>query len=132
MIAPADALMSLQNAVTCAVLAKPSPSRTRILSLLYQDERSQQLPHYLLLSTVYRGLVAPPAQVSAFESMLAEHQRAETSQGMTVVRASLMEHNIESMSRRYRSVGVKELSEVLGVGVGECEKVLEEMIQQGD
>ena len=131
LVTPADALTSLQHAVTCAILAKPSPSRTRILSLLYQDERTHQLPHQLLLSTVYRGRVAPHSQVLAFESMLAEHQKAETSAGMTVVRASLMEHNIAAMSRRYRNVGVKELSEVLGVAHDDCERVVEEMIQQG-
>ena len=131
LVSSADALTSLQHAVTCAILAKPSPSRTRILSLLYQDERTPHLPHQLLLSTVYRGRVAPHSQVLAFESMLQEHQKAETSAGMTVVRASLMEHNISAMSRRYRNVGVKEMSEVLGVGLQDCERVVEEMIQQG-
>ena len=131
LVSPSDALTSLQHAVTCAILAKPSPSRTRILSLLYQDERSAQLPHAVLLSTVYRGAVVPHAQVQAFEAMLAEHQKAVTSAGMTVVRASLMEHNIEAMSRRYSNVGVKDLSDVLAVQQSDCERVLEEMIQQG-
>lgn len=131
LVSPSDCLISLQNAVTCAILAKPSPSRTRILSLLSQDDRTPSLPSSSLLNVVYRGLIIPPSLLQSFEGGLADHQKAEMGGGMTVVRSAMMEHNIEAMSRRWSSVGMMELSSVLGVEVTECEKVVEEMIQQG-
>ena len=126
-----DAQLTLQNAVTCAILAKPSPSRTRVLSALYSDSRTLSLPHASLLAKVYRGRVVDAEEVAVFESLLAEHQKAETSAGMTVVRASVVEHNIAAVARVYRNVGVRELSEVLGVREEECERVACEMIEQG-
>ena len=126
-----DAQITLQNAVTCAILAKPSPSRTRVLSALNSDSRTLSLPHASLLAKVYRGRVIEAEEVAVFESLLAEHQKAETSAGMTVVRASVVEHNIAAVARVYRNVGVKELSEVLGVRDDECERVACEMIEQG-
>ena len=126
-----DAQLTLQNAVTCAILAKPSPSRTRILSALSSDARTLSLPHASLLAKVYRGRVIDAEEVAVFESLLAEHQKAETSAGMTVVRASVVEHNIAAVARVYRNVGVRELSEVLGVREEECERVACEMIEQG-
>ena len=126
-----DAQLTLQNAVTCAILAKPSPSRTRVLSALNSDSRTLSLPHASLLAKVYKGRVIDAEEVAVFESLLAEHQKAETSAGMTVVRASVVEHNIAAVARVYRNVGVRELSEVLGVREDECERVACEMIEQG-
>ena len=131
LMSEADAQLTLQNAVTCAILAKPSPSRTRVLSALYSDSRTLSLPHASLLAKVYRGRVIDSEEVRVFESLLLEHQKAETSAGMTVVRASVVEHNIAAVARVYRNVGVRELSEVLGVREDECERVACEMIEQG-
>ena len=131
LVSESDAQLTLQNAVTCAILAKPSPSRTRILSALSSDARTLSLPHASLLAKVYRGRVIDAEEVAVFESLLAEHQKAETSAGMTVVRASVVEHNIAAVARVYRNVGVRELSEVLGVREDECERVACEMIEQG-
>ena len=127
-----DAQLTLQNAVTCAILAKPSPSRTRILSALNSDSRTLSLPHASLLAKVYKLRIIATEEVAAFESLLSEHQKAETSTpGLTVVRASMVEHNIAAVARVYRNVGVKELSEVLGCGVEDCERIVGEMIEQG-
>ena len=131
LMSEADAQITLQNAVTCAILAKPSPSRTRVLSALYSDSRTLSLPHASLLAKVCKGRVVDAEEVAVFESLLAEHQKAETSAGMTVVRASVVEHNIAAVARVYRNVGVRELSEVLGVREDECERVACEMIEQG-
>ena len=130
----ADTLTTLQHAVTCAILSKPSASRTRILSALHSDSRTHSLPLSFLLEKVYKGRIVLQDEIAQFESALAEHQRAETGRaggGMTVVRGSLLEHNIAAVGRVYRSIGVGELSAVLGVGEEECERVTAEMIEQG-
>jgi COP9 signalosome complex subunit 4 len=51
-ISEGDMLKTLEFAVTCAILAKAGPNRSRVLAMLYSDERSQHLHNYALLNKV--------------------------------------------------------------------------------
>lgn len=44
---------ALQFAVTCAILAKAGPQRSRQLATLYKDERSGELDIYPILEKMY-------------------------------------------------------------------------------
>ena len=53
-ISEGDMLRTLELAVTCAILAKAGPPRSRVLAMLFSDERSQNLPNFALLNKVRR------------------------------------------------------------------------------
>lgn len=46
--------------VTCAILAKAGPQRSRIFATLYRDERSFRLPNYRILEKVVFSLTFLP------------------------------------------------------------------------
>ncbi len=45
---------ALSHSVTCAILAPAGPARSRLLAILYKDERSQHLGHkYSVLKNMF-------------------------------------------------------------------------------
>lgn len=49
-----DRLQSLEYAISCAILAKAGPQRSRVLAMLYSDERSKQLANYPMLEKMLK------------------------------------------------------------------------------
>lgn len=64
-------------AVTAAVLSPAGPHRSRILSTLIRDERTASLPQHTILSKVFLDHIIRPAEIEAFEKLLAPHQVAK-------------------------------------------------------
>lgn len=126
-----DVMQTLQLAVNCALLAKPSPGRSRVLAALHSDERVRGLPNRAMLESMFYERLIRPSEVAEFESLLAPHQKADTSTGLTVVKNSMIEHNIAAASKIYRNVKWSELSRMLGVGEAEAESITARMIEQG-
>merc|ERR1719384_3031874 len=54
---PSDLLKSLENAVTCAILAKAGGPRTRVLAMLHRDERSKNLKNYKVLEKMHKNMI---------------------------------------------------------------------------
>jgi hypothetical protein len=46
-------LMALSQAVTCAVLAPAGPRRSRLLAIMYKDDRSRNLANYGILEAMW-------------------------------------------------------------------------------
>jgi len=130
-IAEGDLLKTLENAVTCAILAPPGPSRSRVLAMLISDERSQSLRNFNMLEKIFKERIVRSAEVEGFQKLLATHQNAETSTGRTVLQNSIIEHNMFAASKIYNNITFSELGVLLNIKADEAELLASQMIDQG-
>jgi len=72
----------LGKSVTCAILGKAGPQRSRILGTLFKDERINNLDsmanfgaHAKVLLKMYMEQILKKKDISAFEASLMPHQR---------------------------------------------------------
>ena len=63
-------------AVTASILSPAGPNRSRVLSSLIKDERTNQLPQRTILSKVFLDHIVRPQEIAEFEKLLAPHQTA--------------------------------------------------------
>jgi len=126
-----DLILTLEFAVTCAILAPPNPSRSRVLALLMSDERAPNLRNYNLLEKMFKERIVRNNEVEAFQKMLQQHQNAETSTGRTVLQNSIIEHNMFAASKMYNNITFPELGSLLGIKAHEAEQLASQMIEQG-
>jgi len=130
-IGEGDMLKTLEYAVTCAILAPAGPSRSRVLAMLYSDERALSLHNHGLLEKVFKERIIRDAEIKQFEKSLAPHQNALTSSGMTVLYESMTEHNMLATSKLYNNIKFNELAVLLGISPQAAEKLASGMIEQG-
>ncbi|GAA5922692.1 hypothetical protein JCM1841_001107 [Sporobolomyces salmonicolor] len=147
-LAEEERLQALSAAIICAVLAPAGPTRSRILSSLYRDERSSQTPHSTILSKMFLDQMVRPAEVSAFAASLQPHQLAQLPPSQAVVISSsasaetgkqgpetvldraMMEHNVLAASRVYNNITFDGLGLLLGLRPSAAEAMARTMIQQ--
>ncbi|KAK4702605.1 COP9 signalosome complex subunit 4, partial [Phenoliferia sp. Uapishka_3] len=139
----------LSSAITCAVLAPAGPTRSRILSSLFRDERSVQSEHHTILSKMFLDQIIRPSEVTGFSSTLKPHQLARLPSSTTIVIAedapeetgkkgpetvldrAVMEHNVLSASRIYNNITFAGLGLLLELRPSAAEAMARTMIQQG-
>ncbi|KAH9045432.1 hypothetical protein EDB85DRAFT_1906596 [Lactarius pseudohatsudake] len=145
----------LSAAVTCAVLAPAGPNRSRILSSLYRDERTAELPTYNILSKMFLDHILRPIEVKEFEKTLKSHQLAKIALSAndrlsstledgdfvegastrtgptTVLDRAVMEHNVLASSRIYNNITFGGLGALLDLTPGAAETMARKMIEQG-
>jgi len=126
-----DLLKTLENAVTCAILAAPSPSRSRVLAMLISDQRSETLRNYNLLEKMFKERIVRSNEVEIFQKMLQTHQNAEGKGSRTVLQNSIIEHNMYAASKIYNNITFSELGVLLGIKTAEAEILAAGMIEQG-
>jgi COP9 signalosome complex subunit 4 len=105
-----EVVTALQMSVTCAILAPAGPQRSRLLGMLYKDERTQSLTNYSMLEKVYMERVLRHSEVEAFASSLATHQKAMLEDGTTVLDRAVVEHNMLSTSHLYKNITFDEVN----------------------
>ena len=73
----------LGKAVTCAILGKTGPPRTRIISLLHKDDRISNLDqinkyssHSVILNKIHKEQIIRKEELKVFEGCLQDHQKA--------------------------------------------------------
>eukprot|EP01111_Echinosteliopsis_oligospora_P004221 TRINITY_DN1672_c0_g1_i1.p1 TRINITY_DN1672_c0_g1~~TRINITY_DN1672_c0_g1_i1.p1 ORF type:complete len:399 (+),score=139.35 TRINITY_DN1672_c0_g1_i1:55-1251(+) len=125
-----DRLMALQFAVTCAILAKAGPQRSRVLATLYKDERSSKLDIFPILEKMYLERILRKQEVERFAQTLRPHQMAMTSDGSNVLDRAVMEHNLLSASKLYNNITFAELGALLEITPDKAEKVAAGMMSE--
>ncbi|OMJ78786.1 hypothetical protein SteCoe_21313 [Stentor coeruleus] len=126
-----DLLQLLQCAITCAILAKAGPQRSRLLATLYQDERSSHLENYDILEKLFMQRIIKKPDMEKFSEKLQDHHKALLSSGRTVLETAMIEHNIIAISKLYTNLTFNELGDVLQVSAIQAEKYLADMVQEG-
>ena len=139
-------------AITCAVLAPAGPTRSRLLSSLFRDDRSASTPHHTILSKMYLDQIIRQEEVTEFGSTLKAHQLARLPTGTlvvaddedddvptgvvqkkgpeTVLDRAVMEHNVLSASRIYNNITFRGLGLLLALTPSAAEVMARNMIQQ--
>src|SRR5690606_11721820 len=121
-----------EQAIVCAILAPAGPQRSRVLAMLYKDERTSQLGNlYSMLEKVYMDRLLLPDEVKLFETRLSEHHMALLSDNSTVLDRAVLEHNLLSVSRLYDYIRVDALARFLGVDKNRAESVAARMMAEG-
>ena len=134
---PDDLLVLLGKAVTCAVLAKAGPPRTRLLALLSKDARLpllESVPSFSQHATVLHKMdqeqLLKIEELKIFQESLQPHQKAVTEGGFTVVEKAVIEHNLQAASKIYNNIRISELSKLLNMDVNNAEKLVAKMISE--
>ena len=126
-----DRISSLEKAVTCVILSKSSKGRDKMLSILYQDPRSQRLANYRILEIMVQEKFISSEDTRNFESMLSDTQNVLVEGGITLLQRCVREHNLIAASRVYSSIAISELANILDVTPEAAEKIAGKMIQEG-
>lgn len=132
-----DLLEFLGKAVTCAVLGKAGPQRSRVLGVLFKDERLRQLDylpkyssHASVLIKMYTEQLLRRDELATFEESLADHQKAITVQGFTIPEKAVIEHNMLATGKLYDNIHFSELGTILRLDAHMAERVAASMISE--
>jgi len=121
-------MASLDCAAICAVLAAAGPQRSRVLSTLYKDERTQQIETYAIMEKMYLERILRKHEVEKFALRLKPHQMAVLSDGSTVLDRAVTEHNLLSASKLYNNITFVELGTLLDIAPEKAEKLASRMM----
>eukprot|EP00177_Eucheuma_denticulatum_P003706 GFKZ01006707.1.p1 GENE.GFKZ01006707.1~~GFKZ01006707.1.p1 ORF type:complete len:421 (+),score=65.05 GFKZ01006707.1:269-1531(+) len=121
---------ALIQAVKCAILAPAGPRRSRVLAILYNDERSRSLDIFPLLESIHMGRLLQTKQVDSFRPTLLPRQMATNSDGDSVLDRAVLEHNLLAASRLYMNIHFTELGVLLGIPASKAEKIAAAMIYE--
>mmetsp|Transcript_11464 Transcript_11464/g.16388 ORF Transcript_11464/g.16388 Transcript_11464/m.16388 type:complete len:428 (-) Transcript_11464:523-1806(-) len=124
----AQNLDALTKAAICAILAPAGPERSRILAMLYKDERTQKIATYNMMQKIYMERVVRAPEIKQFEKSLRPHQMAITSDGLTVLQKAMIEHNLFAAAKMYNNITFVELGFFLHVESDKAEKIARNMI----
>jgi len=127
-----QAVDALTYAIICAILAPAGPQRSRILGLLYKDERSSKMEPiiFTMLQKMYFGRIIAKIDEDNFSNELQEHQKAKTNEG-TVLSRAVIQHNILSASKLYNNISFEELGSLLQISGEKAEEIASVMIIEG-
>mmetsp|Transcript_10613 Transcript_10613/g.11671 ORF Transcript_10613/g.11671 Transcript_10613/m.11671 type:complete len:396 (-) Transcript_10613:44-1231(-) len=125
-----DRSEALESAVICAILAEAGPRRSRLLATLYKDERSEKLVIYGFLEKMFMDRILRETEVSEFEQMLKDHQKATLADGSTVLQKAVIEHNLLASSKVYNNIKFDELGRLLSISPKQAEKIASRMISE--
>ena len=126
-----DLLQLLQCAITCAILAKAGPQRSRLLATLYSDERACHLENYEMLTKLFMQRIIKKPEMEKFSDKLQDHHKALFSSGRTVLETAIIEHNIVAISKVYCNLTFNELGGILDITSLQAENYLADMVQEG-
>lgn len=124
----------LQAAVTCAILHPASLHRSRMLAMLYKDERvadTAVVPQFPFLEKMLMERIITTDDVQAFDSLLKDHQRALLPDGFSVLESAVIQHNIRSVAGMYDNITLDQLAALLGLSVSRVETLTCDMISEG-
>ncbi|XP_033097126.1 COP9 signalosome complex subunit 4-like [Anneissia japonica] len=130
-IATEERMTALKHALHCAILASAGQQRSRMLATLFKDERCQKLPAYGILEKMYLERIIRGDQLKEFAASLAEHQKATTADGSSILDRAIIEHNLLSASKLYNNITFEELGSLLEIPPIKAEKIASQMISEG-
>eukprot|EP00117_Sycon_ciliatum_P034849 scpid54387/ scgid26519/ COP9 signalosome complex subunit 4 len=122
---------SLRHALVCTVLASAGQPRTRMLGLLFKDERCQRLSEFPILEKMYLQRIIRSEELKEFSATLKPHQCATTVDGTsTILEHAAIEHNILAASKLYSNIRFAELGRLLSTSPDQAERIVCQMISE--
>eukprot|EP00127_Corallochytrium_limacisporum_P003431 Clim_evm59s149 gene=Clim_evmTU59s149 len=121
----------LERAIVCTILSGAGQQRTRMLGILYRDERSHRLDVYDVLKKTHLQRLLGKADMELFAKRLGAHQLATLADGSTILDRAVREHNLLCVSQLYNNIAISELALLLGFSESVAEKTAATMISEG-
>ena len=121
----------LNKAVACTILAPAGTQRSRLLTLLYKDERTRLIEHFDLVEKMYLERFIKMSEVKKFEEGLQAHQKAMTAENYTVLQKAVLEHNVLALSKIYTNISFDQLTKLLELSLDKAELLVASMISEG-
>jgi len=121
----------LEKSVICTILAPPGTQRSRLLTMLYKDDRTRTTAHFNLLEKMYLERLIKMEEVTKFEKELKPHQKGLTSDNYTVLQKAVLEHNILALSKIYTNISFDQLTKLLQIDLNNAEVLMASMINEG-
>ncbi|KAJ6643686.1 COP9 signalosome complex subunit 4 [Pseudolycoriella hygida] len=125
-----EPLATLKSALICTVLASAGQQRSRMLALLFKDERYQQLPAYAILEKMHLDRIIRRSELKELEEILQPHQKARTVDGCSILDRAVFEHNLLSASKLYNNITFEELGALLEIRPSNAERIARQMITE--
>lgn len=122
-------LEALKHATICTILAPAGPRRTRMLGILFKDERSKKLSTFSILEATYKEQIIKPSLKQEFESLLPEHVTAF--QEYSLLDRAIEMNNLFAASKVYNNITFDELGGLLGISGSQAEETAASMIAKG-
>ncbi|XP_045476204.1 COP9 signalosome complex subunit 4 [Harmonia axyridis] len=126
-----ERMTALRSALVCTVLASAGQQRSRMLAILFKDERCQQLPAFAILEKMYLERIIHKSELIELGALLQAHQKATTIDGSTILDRAIIEHNLLSASKLYNNISFIELGALLEIDQEKAEKIASQMITEG-
>lgn len=127
----AESKRALESAIVCVILAPAGPNRSRLLALMYKDERSSKLALYPILEKMFLDRILRKTEVTSFVSFLEERGLdLQTSDVTAVLDKAVQEHNILAASKVYFNIKFEELGILLNLTATAAEKLASNMISE--
>ncbi|XP_065158268.1 COP9 signalosome complex subunit 4 [Atheta coriaria] len=126
-----ERVTALRNALICTVLASAGQQRSRMLAILFKDERCQSLPAFAILEKMYLDRIIRRSELQEFEALLQPHQKASMLDGSTILDRAVIEHNLLAASKSYKNIKFEGLGALLEIDAEKAEKIASQMITEG-
>jgi len=129
---PDERMVVLETAVICAVLAPAGPNRSRLLALLYKDERSKEIIIFPILEKMFLDRILRKEELNKFVVLLKEKDFPLQGENnvTAVLDKAVREHNLLSASKVYNNIRFDELGVLLDVPAEDAEKLASTMIAE--
>jgi COP9 signalosome complex subunit 4 len=121
--------------MTCIILGKSHPQKTRLIHLFYRDIRystvllmERYIPHTILLEKMYAGELIDGKIVEQFAQTLQPHQLQMDANHQTLLQKAILEHNMQSLSTVYSTITLESLGQRLQIERDMAEKIAAQMI----
>lgn len=125
-----DTIHALGFAIACAILAPAGPRRSRVLAVLYKDERARNTALSGLLQAIHMDHLLQVEQVKMLRALLRPHQVAAQIDGESVLDRAVVEHNLLAASKLYCNIRFEELGALLRVSAEKAEATASRMIYE--
>mmetsp|Transcript_32751 Transcript_32751/g.37135 ORF Transcript_32751/g.37135 Transcript_32751/m.37135 type:complete len:407 (+) Transcript_32751:64-1284(+) len=122
----------LNRAIICAILASAGPQRSRILAMIYKDDRSRSLSNFDIFEKMYLDRLITKTESKKFSEGLKQHQVAvlDVIENYTVLDKAIIEHNIVAASKIYNNISFQELGKLLEITPQKAEEMIASMVSE--
>uniref|UniRef100_A0A1B0A0Q7 COP9 signalosome complex subunit 4 n=1 Tax=Glossina pallidipes TaxID=7398 RepID=A0A1B0A0Q7_GLOPL len=128
---PHVSLPVLQRAIVCTILSPVSQERSMLLAQLHQDNRIKNLLAHDIIEKMHLQTVVKRPELQEFESLLQEHHKAITTDGISVFDRAIIEHNVMACDKICDIISFEALAAISGTPIDVTELVASKMIAEG-
>uniref|UniRef100_A0A1A9WCS1 PSMD12/CSN4-like N-terminal domain-containing protein n=1 Tax=Glossina brevipalpis TaxID=37001 RepID=A0A1A9WCS1_9MUSC len=121
----------LQRAIICTILSPVCELRSALLAQLYQDPRIKSLLAHEIIEKMHLLIVVKRPELQQFETLLQEHHKTITADGLSILDRAIIEHNVMAGDKVCDIIAFDALAAMSGTATHLTELVAARMIAEG-